>query len=538
MNDEFGVPIITRTAKIHDGVIDVKWLCRDKSFWFTELDFVKQITGRLFVPNLKIWSVPENSENIQLLTERGYVFENSEIENIVDDWTAPWLTEELTKNIPEYLRDYQIETMRFLKYRNGRGLIADDMGSGKTVQALAFLQMSKQLPALIVVPATIKRQWYREFRKFLDPENLYNIDILSGQSPYQLQVDTTYIINWDILFYWLDVLLRMDFKVLIADEAHRVSNTKSKRTKALKKLAKKIPYFLPLTGTPIKAKPKQFFTLLNLLDPENFNSEWSYLQRYCNPKHNGFGWSYEGASNLDELYSLVRNVMIRREKKDIMKDLPEKQYSVIPLDTSENREYYEESLKAFQESSGIAQGQAFSNLKLEAFGLKQDFIVQWLNDFIESGKKIFVGTYHRKAIEFLHDNFKDNSVMIYGGVSADEREGAIQKFKTDEKIKIMFGQILSAGEGIDGLQDVCSDCAFVEFAHNPADHNQFEDRLHRGDQRDVVNIYYLIANDTIEEDLVVMIDHKKSVVNKIVSGRETEETEFIGFLKNKYSEKN
>ena len=445
--------------------------------------------------------------------------------------------------IPKYEKITKIECAGITKVYDlvmddpHRNFIANGIvvhNCGKTVEALGFLKMSEQIPALIIVPATIKKQWYNQFRKFVDKSS--NIDILFGQTTYPLNPNTTYIINWDILHYWLPELNSIQFKTLIADECHRAANTKAKRTKALRHLSKRIPYFLPMSGTPIKARPKQFYSILNMLDPTYFGNEWKYLQRYCGPKHNGFGWSFDGASNLDELHKVVRNYMIRRETKDVLKELPEKVSSVIPLDISENMTYYQNSLDRFKTAAGIEAQKEFANLKLEAFALKQDFVVKWIEDFIESGRKILIGTYHRKVIEFLQKKFDGKSVSIYGGIGAGEREKRIHKFVNHSETQILFGQILSAGEGIDGLQDVCSDCAFVEFAHNPADHSQFEARLHRSGQKDSVNSYWLIADGTIESDLVEILDTKRAVFDEVINGRQTEEMDFISYLKDKYKE--
>lgn len=511
------------------GEFVIKFFTRDTVEWAEILKGVKTIPGRAFEPKQKYWTCPANEESIKLLVGMGFEFD-TEVFVPDKEWTEPWKGVKFERALPEYLRDYQQETMKFLKYRNGRGLIADDMGIGKTVQALGFLKMSGQLPALIVVPATIKRQWFNQFRRFVDKTS--DLDILSGKTSHNLCSNTSYIINWDILSDWLPTLKCLKFKTLIADESHRCGNSKSQRTKALKELSKSIPYFLPMSGTPIKTRPAQFFPVLNMLDPIKFNNEWKFLQRYCDPKYDGFGWSFKGSSNQEELHRLVREYMIRREKSDVLKDLPEKQVTVIPLDTAGNWEYYQNSLEAFQKSTGKEASAAFSNLKMEAFALKQDFVVKWLKEFTEDGRKIFVGTYHRKVIEFLSGKFK-NSVHIYGGVNQKERDKAIEEFKSNPDVSILFGQILSAGEGIDGLQNSCSDCAFVEFANAPAEHNQFEDRLHRDGQKNPVTVYYLIADGTIEEDIVKLMDERKEMFNQIVNGRATDEVDFINYLRRK-----
>ena len=415
-------------------------------------------------------------------------------------------------------------------YRNfiANGFVVHN--SGKTIMALAYMRMTESLPALIICPATIKKQWYNQYRRFVDKKS--NIDILYGQTPHGLFPNTTYIINWDILTYWKNVLLEYPFKIVIADESHRASSSTSLRCKALSALSKKIDGFIPMSGTPIKTRPQQFFPVLNMLNPKLFKSEYHFLQRYCNPVHNGFGWEYKGVSNEDELFQIVREHMLRREKSDIQKDLPEKQTTVIPLQISGKRDYYQQSLEKFKKATGIETQSAFANLKLEAFALKQDFIVKWLEEFTENGQKILVGTYHRKVSEFLINKFGKKGRLIYGGMHNNNREQAIEDFIKDDSVTILFAQILAAGEGIDGLQNVCSDVAYAEFAHSPLDHEQFSGRLHRDGQKDTVNEYYLIADGTIEDDIVELMDTRRSVFDAVVKGIKTEETDFISYLKN------
>lgn len=508
--------------------IEIKFTA-EKDDFYQILNQVKSLESRVFNPTTKIWTTPLIQSNIDKLKEWGF---DVNIDS-QDDWQPEWQNIQLKKQPPEYLRSYQIEAMKFLSYRKGRGLISGDMGTGKTIEACGFIKMLNKFPVLIVVPASIKRQWYNQFKRFVGD---FSIDIIYGQTTYKLTKNTSYIINYELLQYWQEELKNHGFTTLIADESHMLGSNTAKRVKATKNILKNIDYFIPMSGTPIKSSPLQFFPVLQMIDKKTFNNEYKFKMRYCNPKHNGFGWTFKGASNTEELHKIVREYMIRHTKESVLKDLPEKQISVIPLELTGDNSRYLDSLESFKTSSGIGADKELSNMKIEAFGLKYEYLKKWITDFVNTGNKILIGGYHRTVLETLQKDFKKHSVLIYGGTSAKDRESNIEKFKSDPDCKILFGQILSAGVGIDGLQDVCSNCAFVELADTPADHEQFLSRLHRSGQKDCVNVYYLLAENTIEMDIVSMLDRKTAMFDNIVNGIQTENDTFLSVLKEKYNE--
>lgn len=115
----------------------------------------------------------------------------------------------------------------------------------------------------------------------------------------------------------------MNPQVLIADECHLVKNNKTKRTKAIKKLAKTIPHIICLSGTPIVNRPIELYNAITLVDSTVVPSYWHYAQRYCGARHNGFGWDFTGASNTEELHEILTStIMIRRTKKKSCKNSP------------------------------------------------------------------------------------------------------------------------------------------------------------------------------------------------------------------------
>jgi SWI/SNF-related matrix-associated actin-dependent regulator 1 of chromatin subfamily A len=526
--------------------IEIKFVNRDRGEWFETLRFVKSIPGREFLPNRKIWVVPLSDDNIKLLLGFGFTTGNGQI--ISEPETTPEKIPEI--KIPEegleLLRPYQINNLKFFTHRNGRALCGDEMGLGKTVSALSYLKINPdKRPVLIIATASTKYQWLREYKKWNSPDEY--ISILSGKTPHELNPDTTYIINWDILYDWTAIhatdkdgkikvqwtgpLMKNKFKIIIADEIQNVGNPKSKRTKAFIKLGRAVPELLALSGTPFTSGPWQFFTILNLLEPDRFRNRWKFYERYCDMKFNGFGQSFKGASNLPELHSAVKRIMIRHKKKDHLKELPDKIKTVVPLVVEDRKEYDNVFQRLIEKEMSEKD---LEILKNSIFDLKKTQVISWIEEFLDSGEKLIVYAYRRGVVEFLHNTFPKKSVKLYGGVTGNYREEVIQKFIKDDNCKIFIANLISGGVGIDGLQNVCSNIATVELYYNATHHWQAEDRLHRMGQKNSVNCNYLVMDNSIESDLIELLDFKGQNFSQAVDGKKLDDFNLLGELIKKY----
>lgn len=506
---------------------------------------VKTLPQRRWLPTQRVWTAPAIPKVIEQLVDWGFdvigaqltQFEKSESGPIEGD---PW-KDVIVKPI-NGARPYQVDCLKFLNWRKGRGIIGDDTGIGKTVEALLFLrEQIERLPAIIVVTSTTKFQWLREWIKWLGPE--YPVDVLSGQTPWMLQPERSVIINWDILSHWHECLLELPFKTVIADECQKAGNTKSKRTKALMKLGKKFWNFLPMSGTPVRTRPGQFYPVLSLVEPTLFTSEWKFKMRYCNMVNNGYGWrELRGGRNLDELHEIVKRCMIRRKKMDVLKDLPPKSRIIVPLEIDEksNAEYqeaYEETIGNLSENQ-MANRAMVDKLKWSAFGAKREAALNWIRDFLESGKKLTIFAYHLSVLDALHDEFGSSCIRIDGNITGAKREAAKTKFIEDENIQLMIAQIETMGVGVDGLQKVCDSCVFVEFGWTPTDHTQAEDRFWRSEQTSSVDCYYLIAQGTVDEELMGLLDQTTKAVDQIIDGKAADDADLLKGLLKIWREKN
>jgi len=423
---------------------------------------------------------------------------------------------------------YQLKAVRKIEHFKGRALLADEMGLGKTVEALLWIKKHpKRKPIIVICPASLKWMW----KAFVHDILKIRCEILQGTAPPKkglIGKHSFLIINYEILQYWLPYLKKLKPKILIVDECHYQKNRRAKRTKAVQKLSKKIPYIIALSGTPLVNRPAELWTTLHLIRPEEFKSFTTFAFRYCKPVLRPWGWEYKGAHNLKELHRKLNSMMmIRRLKKDVLGELPDKIRHIIPLEIK--RKEYDEAVinfirwltkKSISKAKRAARAEQLVKmgyLKRLAAELKMESILDWVDNFLEeSNDKLVLYCTHRNIIKILHDKYKKICVVVDGSVTGKRRKQSIRNFQNNKKIRLFIGNIKAAGVGI--TLTAASSLAFVEMSWTPGEHTQAEDRIHRIGQKNAANIYYLIAKDTIEENLCKLIQKKQKILTATLDG--------------------
>jgi len=506
------------------------------------LDKVRSLPGRKYHPDDKCWSTPVSNESINTLSQWGFGLDEHLQNHIAkSNETKQTITLNGIDGLKGTLRKFQNEGIAFVEQKGGKAIIGDSPGLGKTIQAIGFIQLHRdKIPVIIVVPASLKLNWQRELEKWIDAPN---VEILSGTKPWKTTGDIL-IINYDILFAWANELKRIKPQILIGDEIHKIKSDKAKRTKTFKKLAKGIPYFIALSGTPIENRPDEIFNAVHLANPDIFVNRWHFRQRYCAPKHNGFGWDFTGHSNIEELNEKLKLVMIRRLKQDVLKELPDKVYSFVPIELENEKEYKvaEADFVAYiREKKGNEAAKKIENIEALAKieGLKQLAVrgklkqsIEWIKDFLETDEKLVVFCTHKFVIEALMEEFKDVAVKIDGSVSDVNRQKAVDDFQTNEKVRLFVGNIQAAGVGITLVK--ASNLVFLELGWSPSIHDQAADRIHRIGQKYSVTIYYLLAKNSIEEKIAKLLDSKRRIVDAVLDGKETENESLLSELMEEY----
>ena len=497
---------------------------------------IRSIPGRKHHKEQTCWSVPLSKETTEKFVRWGFTIDERLEKYLNKKELKQKELEVMTiKGLKGRLYPYQSSGVAFVDSKDGRALIADEMGLGKTIEALAWLQLHpKRRPVIIVTPAAVKINWSRKASEWMtDP----GVEILYGEKPWDPTGDIL-IINYDILPKWVNKLLMMSPKVLIADECHYFKNNKAKRTKAMKKLAKFIPYFIGLSGTPIENRPSELYNVISIINQSLFPKFWHFAKRYCGLRHNGFGWDYSGVSNTKELHELLTSsIMIRRLKKDVLKELPAKTYSYVPIEIDNSKDYksaendfiaYIRQFKGNNAAIRAKRAQALAStevLKQLAVKGKIDSVISWIEDFLESDQKLVVFARHRFVVNTLMEAFPNVSVKIDGSVTGDKKQETEDRFQNDSSIRLLVGNLKAAGTGI--TLTAASNVAILEFPWTPGALSQAIDRCHRIGQKNGVVAHFLIATGTIEEKIAKLIDKKQKILDAVMDGKITKNEDLL-----------
>lgn len=430
------------------------------------------------------------------------------------------------------LKPFQIEGVKKIYGFRGRALLADEQGLGKTIQALDWIRrIPKRRPAIIITPSTVKYTWQAEAAMHFGMRTEVIEGHRKGKRP--LPNSDIIIVNYDLLRTWLPALLRAHPQALIIDEVQFIKNLTARRTQCVLKLALESPDMasvVGLSGTPITNRPVEFWPSLLAIRPDLFPDFGKFAWRYCKPKHTRWGWQFTGSAREDELHEiLVRECMIRRLKKDVAQDLPDKIRKAVPMKLKSYREYHEAEhhfLKWLKRQSPVRAKRAAKSQALTKVGyllrlvaqLKLNLTTQWIEEFLEAnpGKKLVGFTMHTFVINHLKEHFGRRSVIIDGRVTGRMRFETVRQFQNNKRIDLLFGNWIAAGIG--NTLTAAHNFAAFDYPWTPGDLMQGEDRIHRIGQKKDCFIHYLAAIGTIEEKLIMLLRKKSKVLDSILNG--------------------
>jgi SWI/SNF-related matrix-associated actin-dependent regulator 1 of chromatin subfamily A len=431
-----------------------------------------------------------------------------------------------------------------------RLLIADQQGLGKTIEALAALEWSAErdlptFPCLIICPPRLTLNWQYEIQRWVPHRT---VRVIKDRKLFpDLDADYT-IVGWSNISHWLPSLKK--YTSLIFDESHFAKNYTAARTKAAIKIAKSADpkgMLMLLTGTPITNRPAEYASQLEILGRiADFGGRWGLYKRYANAFQDRFGhWHIEGASNLEELNTRLRSAYyLRRTKTEVMPQLapirhvrlmvdPDAKLMIeyrqaeadiasymaaraaelaLELGTSPTSAAVRARLKA-ESAQFLVRIAALRRLAALA---KLDAAREWVDDMIENGEKVVIAAHHRDVVNALAAHW--NGLKIQGGMSTVEVEAAKKLFQEgtieDAPVIVLSIQAAATGHTLTAAQNIL----LLELPWTPADVSQVIARLHRIGQEGSVLATYMLAEGTIDTDIMDMLDQKEQVVNAATEG--------------------
>jgi SWI/SNF-related matrix-associated actin-dependent regulator 1 of chromatin subfamily A len=427
-------------------------------------------------------------------------------------------------------------------------LIGDEPGLGKTGQAIGIANQLQMERVLVICPANIRLNWKKEIHKWStmpNPRTYPIIKATNGVSPSA---------NFTMVSYELarnehlhKALCELKWDMIVIDEAHYLKEKSAQRTHAVFGGGRKHIYsksvlvdqaekVVALTGTPLPNRPRECFTIANALCPESI--DWMTFDEFAfrfNPSGREFNqftnavYNREEKGRLPELNARLRsNFMIRRHKKDVLKDLPDKRYELTYIeptgaiaDIIARERMLDFSIDDLSDPFAQIWGQ-ISTIRREMGEAKLPRAIEhirYLLDVVEL-PKVLVFFHHREVMDrFRAEMAKYGVVEMRGGMTANAKQKSIDDFISDPTKRIFSGQMDSAGVGIDGLQGVCAHCVVVEAAWVPGVNEQAIDRLHRKGQHGNVVAQFLVVEGSLDERILAAILEKSETIHESIDAR-------------------
>ena len=455
------------------------------------------------------------------------------------------IDEDILREMIEYLdfpmkpRDYQIEGITYM-INHGNCINGCECGTGKTMQSILYVEVLDLFPCLVICPSSVKSSWLKEWKQWNPNRTIHVIDSKDGENT-DWKADVT-IINYDYLYKRgkskEEIKLRYSrslskkWGTVILDEIHLCKNPKSLRSRSVKKIVKKSTKVLALSGTLIMNRPQELINVLDILGrfKEIFPSLQYFLYRYCNAKKTRFGLDCSGASYTLELNSIISHYCyFRKSKRDVLTELPDVINQTVNCPITNKKEYKqaEDDLITYLEGIDIEAAERalkaehlvrISNLKRLSLEGKLNFIEQFLKDWTESNEddKIIVFGTLKEPLKQLYQKFKDESELVVGECSTEEKMNKVERWKKEKQI--LFANTATLSTGVDGLQKVCSNMIFVEYPVGPTDLEQAISRLERMGQKNSINVYFLLSDETIDTRIGEIFKEKSKVINAVNKG--------------------
>ena len=434
---------------------------------------------------------------------------------------------ELPQSLNATLRDYQVSGFEFFKtlsnYQFG-GILADEMGLGKTIQTIAFLLSNENKKSIVITPTALIYNWKNELEKFAPT---LKVGILHSSKSEREKILEN-IDNYDVLLttyttYKNDIekYEKINFDYCIIDEAQNIKNPDALITKAIKKVNANVRF--ALTGTPIENNLMELWSIFDFIMPGYLYNKSKFKSTFIN-----------NDKNITELKKLIKPFILRRTKKEVITELPDKieQKLVIDLEkehkkaykgyvnliTKKIKENNQDNITVFSYLTKLRQLCLSPELMVKNYqgrNSKLDVLINIIND--SGNDKILVFSQFTKVLEVIGKRLKGENILysyLDGKTNAKDRVKLVEEFNNNDD-KVFLISLKAGGTGL----NLTSANIVVHFDPwwNPSVEDQASDRAHRIGQKNVVNVIKIIAKNTAEERVINLQETKKELIEDVIS---------------------
>lgn len=506
------------------------------------ISFKDFIHGKLHLPAYRAFYFAKQMKAANAL----HFSTNESFNTLINDLAKNQLKQnQIPVSLQNILRPYQKIGFNWLStivnYKFG-GLLADEMGLGKTLQIISLLlarkeKMQNQLPSLIVAPASVIYNWQAEVKKFAPSLNVALLDgtkkererLLLDAKKYDLLISSYQSLNRD-----LEAYQNLTFYVEVIDEAQNIKNQQSVTAKTVKVI--KAHHKLALTGTPIENKLSELWSIFDYLMPGFLGSYPDFRKKYELPIVKEQDKEAE-----DQLANMVIPFILRRLKKDVLRDLPDKDEEIVPVKMNKKQA----DLYNMQTQKIIAQlnGQGDEDFKRSRFQIlaqitklreiccdphllyenyhgksnKLIATIELIKNNLANGHKILLFSQFTAMLDILHENLARLRLPLFtitGSTPKAKRQEQVQKFNQMAQPGVFLISLKAGGTGINLTG------ADVVIHYDPwwnlAAEKQATDRAHRIGQKHSVKIYKMVTEDSIEERIIALQQKKAELADIIL----------------------
>lgn len=506
------------------------------------ISFKDFIHGKLHLPAYRAFYFAKQMKAANAL----HFSTNESFNTLINDLAKNQLKQnQIPVSLQNILRPYQKIGFNWLStivnYKFG-GLLADEMGLGKTLQIISLLlarkeKMQNQLPSLIVAPASVIYNWQAEVKKFAPSLNVALLDgtkkererLLLDAKKYNLLISSYQSLNRD-----LEAYQNLIFDVEVIDEAQNIKNQQSVTAKTVKVI--KAHHKLALTGTPIENKLSELWSIFDYLMPGFLGSYPDFRKKYELPIVNEQDKEAE-----DQLANMIIPFILRRLKKDVLRDLPDKDEEIVPVKMNKKQA----DLYNMQTQKIIAQlnGQGDEDFKRSRFQIlaqitklreiccdlhllyenyhgksnKLIATIELIKNNLANGHKILLFSQFTAMLDILHENLARLRLPLFtitGSTPKTKRQEQVQKFNQMAQPGVFLISLKAGGTGINLTG------ADVVIHYDPwwnlAAEKQATDRAHRIGQKHSVKIYKMVTEDSIEERIIALQQKKAELADIIL----------------------